>query len=86
MNKYSAEAKAARRELHRQRSCEGKRRYGSRAEAVAPNTTVYPCPHCGGWHRSSAAWTTAAELARARRSMTRQIAKLVNLPTGRRSL
>ena len=86
MNKYSAEAKAARRELHRQRSCEGKRRYGRREEAVAPNTTVYPCPHCGGWHRSSAAWTTAAELARARQSVTRQNAKLSNSQVGRRSL
>lgn len=67
MNKYASASRRAQLEAYRRRSCDGKRRYASRETAVHPNTTVYHCRFCGGWHRSSAAWTTASVLTRYRR-------------------
>ncbi len=68
MNKYAQASRAAQRERRRRSACEGKRRYASRAEAHQHAQATYHCPHCGGWHRSGAAWTFAADLATRRKA------------------
>lgn len=64
MNKYAAASRKAQQERRRRSACDGKRRFPTREEAVQHNQKTYYCPHCGGWHRSGAAWTFAAELRR----------------------
>jgi len=66
VNKYASKSAAAQREAYRLRSCAGKRRYPSREAAYGPKLSVYACQFCGGWHRSSGAWATAAVLERTR--------------------
>lgn len=54
VNKYEAQAKAAREANRRRKMCEAKAVFESEEEAYQKNQTAYCCRYCGKWHRSGA--------------------------------
>lgn len=62
MNKYKAQARAARKQRKKQRMCESKVRFETEAAAFQKGQRSYLCPHCLGWHRSGALASFIADL------------------------
>ena len=60
MNKYKADARAAKKARRRARSCESKVRYATAQEARANpySQDSYACSFCGGWHLTGSIYKT----------------------------
>lgn len=60
MNKYAVQSRLAKKDRHRQHSCERKVRYATAQEAKANpySQDSYACKFCGGWHLTGAIYKT----------------------------
>jgi len=67
MNKYKAISRNLKRKRLKARGCRNKVAYPTREAARIEGQDVYACPYGDHWHRSGAAATLAASLAKRKR-------------------